>query len=60
MNDNFSLDCNEINESARCSALYIETPREASRPEQIDVLLEKRMKEFLLARRRLVWLEEGE
>ncbi len=38
---------------------YIETPRRPARPERIDTLLAKRMREFLLARRQKVWREEG-
>lgn len=40
--------------------MYIETPRTSCRPVRIDAILEKRMKEFLLARRRQKWLTEGE
>lgn len=39
---------------------YIETPRRPCRPEKIDVLLERRMKEFLLERRRRIWREASE
>lgn len=39
---------------------YIETPRTNCRPERIDAVLERRMKDFLLARRRVTWLTEGE
>lgn len=39
---------------------YIATPRRDTKPEKIDVLLEKRMKEFLLERRRRMWREAGE
>ena len=35
-------------------AVYIETPRMACRPEKISSVLEKRMKEFIRRRRRLV------
>lgn len=38
---------------------YIKTPRTQTRPMRIDVLLEKRIKDFLLARRRKVWQEKG-
>lgn len=38
---------------------YIAIPRIACRPVRIDTVLENRMKEFLLARRRKVWHEEG-
>lgn len=38
---------------------YIETPRRRARPERIDAVLAKRMREFLLARRQKVWREEG-
>lgn len=38
---------------------YIETPRTECRPVRIDTVLEQRMKEFLLARRRKLWQEEG-
>lgn len=40
-------------------SLYIATPRTVCRPTRIDAILEKRMKEFLLARRQKVWYEEG-
>ena len=39
---------------------FIETPRTTVRPVRIDVILEKRMKDFLLARRRRIWHEGGE
>ena len=39
---------------------YIETPRTAHRLERIDTILEKRMREFLLARRQRQWQETGE
>ncbi len=41
------------------SVAYIATPHSTHRPERIDTLLEKRMKEFLLARRQKIWREEG-
>ena len=41
------------------SLIYIVTPHVARRPERIDALLEKRMKEFLLLRRQKVWQQEG-
>jgi len=41
------------------STLYIATPQTSRRPERIDALLEKRMKEFILARRRKLWREKG-
>lgn len=41
------------------STPYIATPHVRHRPERIDVLLEKRMQQFLLARRRKLWQEEG-
>lgn len=41
------------------SISYIETPHTHRRPERIDVLLEKRMKEFLLLRRQKLWQAEG-
>lgn len=34
---------------------YIETPRVVARPERIDALLAKRMREFMLARRQKAW-----
>lgn len=40
--------------------LYIETPRHKSSLEKIDTILERRMKDFLLSRRRQVWLKTGE
>ena len=40
---------------------YIETPRRTySTVERIDTILEARMKEFLLSRRRRLWLTNGE
>jgi|GEM_PF-1467831 len=39
---------------------YIETPRTDHRLERIDTILEKRMREFLLARRQRQWQETGE
>lgn len=41
------------------SAVYIATPRTPHRPERIDALLEKRMKEFMLARRQKIWQQKG-
>lgn len=37
------------------NSLYIVTPRTSRRPVRIDALLERRMKEFLLERRRQLW-----
>jgi hypothetical protein len=42
------------------STAFIETPRTLCRPERINVLLERRMKEFLLERRRRLWLNGEE
>ncbi len=39
------------------SVTYIETPFSTHRAERIDVLLEKRMKDFLLARQQKLWQE---
>ena len=41
-------------------SLFIAIPRTACRPTRIDAILEKRMKEFLLERRRRLWHEGGE
>lgn len=41
------------------SAVYIEIPHNQQRPECINTLLEKRMKEFLLMRRQKIWQREG-
>jgi hypothetical protein len=41
------------------SISYVATPRTTHTPERIDALLKKRMKEFVLARRRKLWQEEG-
>ena len=41
------------------STPYIATPRTCRRPEQIGALLEKRMKDFVMARRRKLWQEKG-
>lgn len=38
---------------------YIETPRSTGQLEKIDVLLQKRMREFLLLRRQKVWHKVG-
>ena len=38
---------------------YIATPHVSHRLERIDALLQKRMKEFVLARRRKLWQEKG-
>lgn len=37
--------------------LFIQIPRSVQRPERIDVVLEKRMKDFLLARQQRLWRE---
>lgn len=37
---------------------FIATPRTTVRPVRIDAILEKRMKEFLLARRQRMWHTE--
>jgi hypothetical protein len=42
------------------SPTFIETPHSSHRLERLDVLLERRMKEFLLERRRRLWLEGAE
>ena len=39
---------------------YIEAPRSEGTVTRIDVILEQRIKEFLLERRRMRWLELGE
>ena len=36
---------------------YIETPHSTHRPERIDAILQKRMKDFLLARQQKLWRE---
>lgn len=36
---------------------YIETPPTAHRPERIDTILKKRMKDFLLTRQQKLWQE---
>ena len=41
------------------SLTYIATLPNSHRPERINRLLERRMKDFLLARRRKLWQEEG-
>lgn len=41
------------------SATFIEIPHSHHRTVRIDAILETRMKEFLLARRRKVWQEEA-
>ncbi len=39
---------------------YLETPRRtATTTVKIDIILEQRMKEFLLSRRRIEWLKYG-
>ncbi len=42
------------------STAFIETPRSSHRLERINILLERRMKEFLLERRRRLWLDGDE
>ncbi|QQS21968.1 hypothetical protein IPM09_00205 [Candidatus Saccharibacteria bacterium] len=44
-----------MNDESVLPVFYIETPRTSGRLEKIDVLLEKRMREFLLMRRQKVW-----
>lgn len=39
---------------------YLEIPRKDSTVTKIDIILEQRIKEFLLSRRRMRWLELGE
>ena len=39
---------------------YIHTPIKVNSPVKIDAILEKRMKEFMLSRRRMRWIELGE
>lgn len=39
---------------------YLETPRRtAITTVKIDIILEQRMKEFLLSRRRIEWIQNG-
>ena len=38
---------------------YLETPRRSNGVVKIDVILEQRMKEFLLSRRRQRWIKLG-
>jgi hypothetical protein len=38
---------------------YIQTPRHYSMTARIDAILERRMKEFMLSRRRNRWLKFG-
>ena len=60
MNDQFSLNQSTISRDAGALVLrYIETPQMSRRPEKIDALLEKRMREFMLARRQRRWMEAG-
>lgn len=42
------------------TTVFIETPRTFHRLERIDVVLERRMKDFLLERRRRLWLHGDE
>jgi len=39
---------------------YIQTPRQHSTTARIDEILERRMKDFMLSRRRNRWLKFGE
>lgn len=39
---------------------YLETPRKERTTTKIDIILEQRIKEFLLSRGRMRWLELGE
>ena len=54
MNDELSF--NLTNSVVR----YIETPCSPTRPEKIDTILQRRMREFMLRRRQKQWLERGE
>lgn len=38
---------------------YIAIPHSSHRPERIDALLKKRIKQFVLERRRKLWQEKG-
>lgn len=61
MNDQFSSPHQTTSRGDGATVLrYIETPRSSHRPEKLDKILEKRMREFLLARRRRRWVEKGE
>jgi hypothetical protein len=39
--------------------VYIEIPRSDHRTVRIGIVLEQRMREFMLMRRRKIWQEEG-
>lgn len=41
------------------TTLYIATPCTVRRPERIDSILQKRMRDFLLRRRQIIWQKEG-
>lgn len=41
-------------------SVYIATPHSKQRPIRIDAILEKRMQEFMLARKCRVWREGGD
>lgn len=61
MNDQSSLQNQTISRGEGALVLrYIETPHTTHKPERINTVLEKRMREFLLARRQKQWLETGE
>ena len=61
MHDHFSEKNQTINRGDDAIVLrYIETPHIINKPEKIDTLLEKRMREFLLSRRQRQWQETGE
>lgn len=61
MHDHFSEKNQAINRGDDAIVLrYIETPHIINKPEKIDTLLEKRMREFLLSRRQRQWQETGE
>jgi len=61
MNDSTLLHNQTISRGNEAHVLrYIETPHSTRKPVKIDALLEKRMREFLLARRQKQWLEIGE
>ena len=56
MDDKLSTDTSL---AARTATPYITTKRQPGRPERLDTLLEKRMREFMLARRQKAWRKGG-
>ena len=60
LNEVFSMN-GEISSKTNAKLLrYIEMPHSPIRPEKIDAILQRRMREFMLRRRQKQWQERGE